>query len=103
MKADVFAAGSAVQATHVMAKRALPVATVFAVLIGTVPTTAQAQRVLLNGSFEDNAPPLDGTGNYFVSCADPRVVEAGSWGGYVAAEDVPGWDTSASHTTGNCS
>lgn len=71
--------------------------------IVSIPTGAFAQRVLLNGSFEDGAPPLDGSGNYTNSCTSPRVVLSGGWGAYVVADDVLGWETAATFTTDICS
>ncbi|OUD08249.1 hypothetical protein BVC71_13830, partial [Marivivens niveibacter] len=68
-----------------------------------MPSVVYAQRVLLNGSFEEGAPPLDGSGNYANSCTSPRVVLSGPWGAYVVADDILGWETGATFTTDICS
>ena len=66
-------------------------------------TSVLAQRALENGSFEENAPALDGSNLYPVSCtASPRVVTSGTWGAYVAAGDIPGWETEASFNATGC-
>ncbi|MEY8880392.1 OmpA family protein [Donghicola sp. XS_ASV15] len=62
-----------------------------------------AQRALENGSFEENAPPLNGSSLYTVACSGtPRVVTTGPWGAYVAAADIPGWTTSANFDATGC-
>jgi hypothetical protein len=66
-----------------------------ALFVLLAPGQSFAQRTVVNGSFEESAPPKV-AGEYVLECSSaPRVVYIGSWGGYVPDDDVPGWNTTA--------